>query len=50
MADMILTIDTPDVGTTDITDLIMDVRFLLFPEQAADNAGFYMPSLFFHPQ
>lgn len=50
VGDMILTIQTPDVEATAATSLTLDFRLLLFPEAAAQNAGFYTPGLFFHPQ
>lgn len=44
-----LTIATPDVSATANTSIEVDYRLLLFPEGVADNAGFYTPMLYYHP-
>ncbi len=49
VGELLLEIQTPDVTATANTVLNLDYRLLLFPEAAADNAGFYTPMLFFHP-
>lgn len=50
VGELLLTVATADVTATAATSIDIDFRLLMFPEAAAENAGFYTPSLFFHPR
>jgi len=45
-----LTVQVADVTATAQTSLDIDYRLLMFPEAAANNAGFFTPQLYFHPR
>lgn len=50
VGELLLTVATFDATAAAATSIDIDYRLLMFPEAVSINAGFYSPSLFFHPR